>query len=64
MDFIERIFHLAPDGGTGGLELGMVLVAFSLALALLARRRGLPWSGKFCVTLKRGSALQSERVEE
>lgn len=26
MDFIERIFHIAPDGGTGLLELAFVLI--------------------------------------
>jgi hypothetical protein len=26
MDFIERIFHVSPDGGTGLLELAFVLV--------------------------------------
>ena len=41
MDFIERIFHIAPDGGSGTLELAIVLglIVFPLALALWVRRR-------------------------
>jgi hypothetical protein len=40
MDFIERIFHLAPDGGSGSLELAilLVLVVFP-AVALLLRKK-------------------------
>lgn len=42
MDFIERLFGLSPDGGTGSLELLVMLVA-GLAAARLwrthARRR-------------------------
>ena len=33
MDFIERIFHLAPDGGNGLTELAVVLVCALTALA-------------------------------
>ena len=41
MDFIERIFHIAPDGGTGAMELAIVLllVINSLAAAMLRKRR-------------------------
>ncbi len=41
MDFVERIFHVAPDGGTGSLELAIifVLLAFPIAVALLRKRR-------------------------
>jgi hypothetical protein len=41
MDFLERIFHVAPDGGTGSLELAIlfVLLAFPIAVALLRRKR-------------------------
>ena len=42
MDFIERLFGLSPDGGTGSLELLVTLVA-GLAFARIwrthARRR-------------------------
>ncbi len=41
MDFIEKIFGIAPDGGSGSLELALVLVPF-VAVSLvtfLARRR-------------------------
>jgi hypothetical protein len=40
MDFIERIFGIAPDGGSGAFE----FLAFAIPLAglavLYARRRG------------------------
>ena len=42
MDFIERIFHIAPDGGSGALEWLMVLAFVILPLCsylLLKRRR-------------------------
>jgi len=35
MDFIERIFGLAPDGGSGATEVAIVLVPI-VALALVA----------------------------
>jgi hypothetical protein len=35
MDWIERIFHVSPDGGNGSLELGMALGAL-VALAMIA----------------------------
>jgi hypothetical protein len=42
MDFIERIFHVAPDGGSGALE-WMMLLTFILLPAFsylfLKRRR-------------------------
>jgi hypothetical protein len=34
MDWIERLFHLAPDGGSGSLEVGIVAGA-AVALALM-----------------------------
>jgi len=41
MDFIERIFHFAPDGGSGVLESAIVLVVLVvlLAVAMLRRQR-------------------------
>ena len=38
MDFIERIFHLAPDGGTGALESAIVLALLVVALAAVVLR--------------------------
>ena len=34
MDWIERMFHVAPDGGNGSLEVGIVAGA-AVALALM-----------------------------
>ena len=36
MDFIERIFHIAPDGGSGILELDLLLVFLILPLVTVA----------------------------
>jgi len=36
MDFLERFFHLAPDGGTGLSEAGLVISVF-LALGLYVK---------------------------
>jgi hypothetical protein len=39
MHFIEEVFHVAPDGGTGVLELTLALVFLMLPLAVMALRR-------------------------
>lgn len=39
MDFIERIFHIVPDGGTGSLELAVLLVLVIVPLAVLMFRK-------------------------
>jgi hypothetical protein len=41
MDFIERIFHIAPDGGTGTLELSFLMVVLIVPIAgmIVVRRR-------------------------
>ena len=39
MDFIERIFHVAPDGGTGFLELASGLVILIAPLVAAVRRK-------------------------
>jgi hypothetical protein len=41
MHFIERIFHVAPDGGNGVFELAIMLafLAFVAAAATLRRKR-------------------------
>jgi len=38
MHFIEQIFHIAPDGGTGILELVIALVFVMFPLGVLALR--------------------------
>jgi hypothetical protein len=39
MDFIEQIFHVAPDGGSGHLEIAIVLLLVVAPLAVLAFRK-------------------------
>ncbi len=34
MDWIERLFHIAPDGGNGSLEIGIV-AGIVVALAMM-----------------------------
>ena len=50
MDFIERIFHVSPDGGTGLLELAFVLAVLVIPFAVFlvlrnSRSRGSVRSG-------------------
>jgi hypothetical protein len=54
MDFVERVFGIAPDGGSGALELTicLVLLPVPLVVSALSRRaagvRRKPWqSGHF-----------------
>lgn len=40
MDFIERIFHISPDGGSGATEvLILMALVFLVAFAAIARWR-------------------------
>jgi len=41
VEFFERIFHVAPDGDTGSLELAilLVLVIFSLSVLMFRQKR-------------------------
>jgi hypothetical protein len=39
MDFIERLFHVDPDQGTGLLELAIVTVAAVLLAAVVFLRK-------------------------
>jgi hypothetical protein len=39
MDFIERIFGIAPDGGSGSLELLLFLIPIAGIAYLWVRRR-------------------------
>lgn len=47
MDFIERLFGLAPDGGDGSLE-AVWLAAIAAAVVLLVfRRRLMTWLSSY-----------------
>ena len=39
MDFIEKIFGVSPDGGTGALEFALLLLPTLIIATLLALRR-------------------------
>ena len=39
MDFIERIFGIAPDGGSGSLELLLFVLPMAGIIYLVLRRR-------------------------
>jgi hypothetical protein len=39
MDFIERLFRIAPDGGNGVLELSLLFAGVALVLGLLIHKR-------------------------
>ena len=39
MDFIERLFGIAPDGGSGTLEMALFLIPLAGVLLLLWYRR-------------------------
>lgn len=38
MDFIERIFHLSPDGGSGITEMGIILAGLSIYAVRVVRK--------------------------
>jgi hypothetical protein len=52
MDVIERWFGIAPDGGSGALEVFLLALLVALAAALIARarrragHRETPWRGR------------------
>jgi hypothetical protein len=39
MDFIERIFGISPDGGSGALELALLLALLLIVAAAMVLRR-------------------------
>ncbi len=38
MEFIERVFHISPDGGSGSLELALLLVPVIVVVIFLLAR--------------------------
>jgi hypothetical protein len=46
LDFLERLFHVSPDGGSGSLELMYIVAAVAAGVAFSLRRfiaSALPW---------------------
>ncbi|MGH9604880.1 MAG: hypothetical protein ACRD3N_04185 [Terracidiphilus sp.] len=43
MDFIERLFHVAPDGGSGLLELAIMLVFLIVPVTVVVLRKRRTW---------------------
>lgn len=43
MDFVEKMFGVAPDGGSGALELLIVLALTTTAMAPLWMLKGKRW---------------------
>lgn len=41
MNFIEQLFHVSPDGGSGALELVIVLFVLACPIVAAALRRRL-----------------------
>jgi hypothetical protein len=39
VDFIERLFHISPDGGNGVTELAYILIPLIVALVLYVTRQ-------------------------
>jgi hypothetical protein len=39
MDYLERLFHIAPDGGNGLFEVAISMALLLVPIALLAARR-------------------------
>jgi hypothetical protein len=39
MDFIERLFGLSPDGGSGSFEMMLLFAPAAAAIAFLVHRR-------------------------
>jgi hypothetical protein len=39
VDFIERLFHISPDGGSGATEAAYILAIIAIAVVLALRRR-------------------------
>jgi hypothetical protein len=37
MDFIERMFHIAPDGGAGTFELCLILLVLGTVVVAVGR---------------------------
>ena len=58
MDWIERVFHLSPDGGSGSLETGIVAGA-AIALAMV-----ITGAVKLGPVAKRRFALRAPRPSE
>jgi len=43
MDFVERLFNISPDAGSGALEATCILAILMVFATLLVRRRVAQW---------------------
>jgi hypothetical protein len=41
MDFIERIFGISPDGGSGSLEFLLLVLPFAIGTMVMLLRNGI-----------------------
>ena len=62
MDFIERWFHISPDGGNGSLEiLYVVAIAALVVIALSRHRLGEMFAGVVIALGKRNGSPDERR---
>jgi hypothetical protein len=59
MDWIERVFHTSPDGGSGAMELGVIIgVVVAAAMALAGTMKLIPAVSR----VSRGLLRQTRRT--
>jgi hypothetical protein len=62
MDWIERLFHVSPDGGSGSFELGIALgVLVALAMIAAGAVKLGPRLQRWCQRLASPSADRANR---
>jgi len=62
MDFIERWFHVSPDGGNGALEAAYIAVAVGVVVLVIARRRVLSFGQRCMGRLPAGPGRKRDEV--
>lgn len=63
MDWTERLFHFAPDGGSGSLEVGIIAgAAVALAMVIISAIKLSPvvqrWSSPWRLSRARASRVR------